>query len=190
LLGEGQEIWMVITMNGRIVTILLSSIALISCSDNRGTEWISEEAGVAFRLPTSTDWEQRTPQRAEAKLSLSRKDDQAVVLFIVFPKEPGEVLNEEFVKDWEKNFYAKGRSIKVSGEFFDFKGKPAYKLIDKRVKEEVVGISAVILWIHSDKVLEIAVSKSDANPLEDEVIKDFIASMRFVPKSGSKATIP
>ena len=105
---------------------------------------------------------------------------------IINRRKPDESL-EEFVKRFEKEIYSEGRSVKVSGEFFTFKGKPAYMLVDKETKEEkVVAMRTRILWHNGDKVLEILATKCNADPFEDIVIKKFVGSMKFLPESNNK----
>jgi hypothetical protein len=175
-------------MPSRILPILLGAVLLTIVWPSSGAEWTSTVAGMSFRLPSDPDWDQIQGSRAEAKLTLARADGRAAVVLITIQRRQGEVLNEEFVKTWEKSFYSKGRSVKVSGEFFTFKGQPAYKLIDRQTKDDEVMTRIVILWLRRDRVLEIAATKREANPFEDPVIKEFIDSMKVVPDLGHGAT--
>jgi hypothetical protein len=111
-------------------------------------------------------------------------DKSAAVVFIAFEKKPGpRILNEDFIKSWERGYYRKGGAEKVSGEFFTFKGKHAYKAKDRITKDGVNTLGTVILWLEEDRLFEIAATKEGGDPLDDMVIKEFVDSLKFVSKS-------
>jgi len=108
----------------RLFKRLLLAALLAASLISYGGEWVSDDAGVSFQLPTGPEWAQIKGPRAEAKFVLQRTDKTAAVVFIAFEKKPGpRIMNEDFVKGWEKGYYRKGGAEKISGEFFSFKGK-------------------------------------------------------------------
>jgi hypothetical protein len=161
----------------------LLAILVVAALTSHGAEWISVDAGVSFQLPTDPAWEQIKGPRIEARLVLQRTDRTASVMFIAFEKKPGpRTLDEEFVKRWEKGYYRKGGE-KVSGEFFTFKGKRAYKANDRVMEDGVQLLGTVILWLEDDRLFEIVAMKEDGDPMQDRVIKEFVDSLKFLPKS-------
>ena len=97
------------------------------------------------------------------------------------------IMNEDFVKRWDRaNNRLNPALEKVSGEFFTFTGKRAYKASDRVAKPGVKGVKVTniyIVWVEDDRLFEIAATKEDADPLQDTVIKEFVDSMKFLSKS-------
>src|SRR3989442_681891 len=84
-----------------------------ACSMSDGAEWVSEDAGVSFELPNNGSWTQIKAPRSEAKLVLQRADGSASVFFAAFGRKPNHrELNDQFVQEWEKGYYRKGRAKK------------------------------------------------------------------------------
>src|SRR5258707_975408 len=159
--------------------VFLTALLAICCT-SQGVEWVYEDTGVSFQLPEDPAWRQVKPPRAEAKLVLQRNDTNASVVFIAFAKKPGrEVLNEEFVHRWENGYYRKPGNEKLSGEFFTFKGRRAYKATSEATRDNDKTKRATILWFEDYRLFEIAATKHDAEPLQDKVIKEFIDSIKF-----------
>jgi hypothetical protein len=92
-------------------------------------------------------------------------------------------MNEKFVEEWEKAYYRKAGAKKVSGEFFDFKGKSAYKATDEEIIDGVRSCGVVILWLEDDRLFEILALRDDGDPLKDQGIQAFVESVKFLPKS-------
>src|SRR5690242_17423508 len=135
----------------RLLSQLLLATLLATSLTSYGAEWVSDDAGVSFQLPTNPEWAQIKGPRAEARLVLQRIDKTAAVVFIAFDKKPGpRIMNEDFIKGWEKGYYRKGGAEKISGEFISFKGKRAYKAIDLVNRDGVKTMGTVILWLEND----------------------------------------
>src|SRR6266853_2268595 len=154
---------------------------LVACCRRYGAEWVSEEGGVSFRLPNDPAWVQIKGPRAEAKLVFQRTDASASVAFILFDKRSEDrILNEEFVKEFEEGLYRKryvtGPRLKVSGEFFTFKGRRAYKETSKRTNTEGTATETSILWLWDNRLCEVMTTKYEGDPFEDTVIKEFVDS--------------
>lgn len=163
--------------------IILAAL-LVAGFTAHGAEWASEDAGVSFQLPADPAWTQIKGPRTEAKLVLQRRDKTAAVLFVAFEKKPGpRKLDEDFVKRWERGYYRKGKTEKVSGEFFSFKGKHAYKASDRVTQDGIETLGTVILWLEDDRLFEIVTTKDGGDPLQDPVVKEFVDSLKFLPKS-------
>jgi len=168
----------------RLRQILLLGLLGASCS-GYGPEWVSEEAGVSFRLPNDHTWAQIKGPRAEAKLAFQRTDASASIAFIAHEKRPErETLSEEFVRKWENGYYRKGKTVKVSGEFFTFKGRPAYKVISKTTNTEGIATEVIILWLKDNRLYEVLTTKFEGDPLQDSVIKRFVDSTKFLRSSS------
>jgi len=168
---------------GRI--FLAGLVAFDLTSD--AAEWTSEEARVSFHLPSNPDWAQISDP-LEGRLVLQRTDRSAGVAFVASDKKAGpRILNEDFIERRERaNNLINPRAEKVSGGFFTFKGKRAYKASERVAKPGVKGVKVTntyILWVEDERLFEIAATKEDADPLQDTVIKEFIESMKFLLKS-------
>jgi len=160
--------------------------ALVSgCLNTHAAEWSSSDAGVSFTLPNDRAWQQVKPPRNEAKLVLQNKKGRATVFFAAFEKKHDEKeLNEKLAEGWEKGYFRKGNATKLSSQFLDFKGKHAYKVTDEEVIDSTKVRSVAIVWLNDGKLCDIVASKDDADPMQDEVIKAFINSMRFVREAA------
>jgi hypothetical protein len=148
-------------------------------------EWTSEEARVSFRLPSNPDWAQISDP-LEGRLVLQRTDGSAGVAFVASAKKAGpRILDEDFAKRMERSHMLINRDAeKVSGEFFTFKGKRAYKASDRdKAGVKVAKFRTYILWVDDDRLFEISATKDGGDPLQDTVIKEFVDSMKFISKS-------
>jgi len=164
---------------------LLIAGLLGTCFTSIGVEWTSEDGIVSFQLPDDASWGQVKLKTPGAKLMLMETNGAALVFFAAFEKERRHVnLNQEYIEIWKAVTYPKSKAKKlVSGEFFSFKGKRAYKARDEDTKDGVKVRGGTILWMDDDRLFAIVASKNEADPLEDEVIKAFVASTKFLPKA-------
>jgi hypothetical protein len=145
----------------------------------QGKEWASQEARVSFEIPENSSWQKLKSPKPEIKLILQSKDKGSTILFFVIPAPPDEeVLNEKFVKGFEKGVYKTKGASKRSGEFLNYKGKQAYKALGDLDTNNVSFKTARILWIERGMVFQISVMKRGEDPLKDEVINAFIESMK------------
>ena len=84
-----------------------------------------------------------------------------------------QVLNQEFISGFEKGYWPPWASPKRTGEFFDFKGKKAYKTNGDLFIKDITFKKGAIIWIENKKVFLISIMKRGADPMEDAVIKKF-----------------
>jgi hypothetical protein len=172
-------------MSRRLARRTVFAAVLSSCLTIHAAEWSSSDAGVSFELPRDPAWQEIKAPRHEARLVLQNTNGTATLFFAAFEKKHEEKeLNEKLVAGWEKGYFRKGSATKLSGEFFDFKGKRAYKVTDEEIVngEKVRGVA--ILWLNDGRLCDIVASKVDGDPMQDNVIKRFVESITFLEKSG------
>jgi len=169
----------------RIARQMMIAAVLNICFSIHATEWSSTNAGVSFVLPSDPAWQQVKPPRNEAKLVLQNTNGTATVFFAAFEKKHDEKeLSEKLAEEWERGYFRKGNTRKLSGEFLNFKGKRAYKVTDEEIINGGRQRGVAILWLNNGRICEIVAWKVEGDPLQDDVIKAFADSMAFLPKAS------
>jgi hypothetical protein len=169
----------------RFVAQIFLVAMLAFCSTSKATEWVSGDAGISFQIPDNPSWHQATPPNPQVKLILERTNKTAEVFFAVFSAPPNQqVLNQDFISGFEKGYWPSDKSTKRTGEFFDFKGKKAYKTSGDLFIKDITFKKGAIIWMENKKVFLISIMKRSADPMEDTVIKTFLETAKFI--SGSK----
>jgi len=167
----------------RLARRMMGAALLSICFSIHATEWFSTNANVSFELPSDPAWQQVKPARNEAKLVLQNTNGTATMFFAAFEKKHDEKeLSEKLAEDWERGYFRKGNIRKLSGEFFNFKGKRAYKVTDEEIINGGKQLGVAIIWLNDGRYREIVAWKVDGDPLQDNVIKAFVDSMIFLPK--------
>ena len=163
------------------------AIAVLAGCRQQGSEWVCKEAGVSFRLPNPSEWDQVPLPRDEGKLGLHQIDGNSSIAFIAFKRRPGEVMDQKFVDRFEGGMYKKPGLEKISGEFLTFKGREGYKILDKKRDDDATR-TAILMWFEKDYLLEIAATTSDSDPLTNSTVREFIESIRFLPELTNEVT--
>lgn len=168
-----------------ILRQIVFAAVLNVCFRVSAAEWSSTNAGVSFVLPSAPTWQQAKPVRSEAKLVLEDTKGTAMVFFAAFEKKLEEKdYTEKLAQEWETGYFRKSKARKISGEFFDFKGKHAYKVVDEEITSEGTERHVAIIWLNDGRTCEIVASKVNADPLQDPVIKAFVDSTVFLQKTA------
>jgi|ERR1044071_5459027 hypothetical protein len=162
------------------------AVMFCACLRAHAAQWSSDDAHVSFTLPSDPAWHQIKPPRNEAKLVFQQTNGAATIFFTAFEKKhEKKEINEKVAAGWEKGFFRKSNTTKLSSEFFDFKGKHAYKVLDEHMVHGTKFRGLAIVWLNDGRLCSIVASKVDGAPMQDNVIKAFVESTTFLPKHAN-----
>ena len=172
---------MTTTVMNKTLFLSLFGLAYLFVFSLRAEEWRSEELNCAVTLPSGPEWTQpAAPNPAVKAISQTNDKSQSVTLMVVPLPNGNFKLDDKFIQSFESTYSPPGKSKKVSGAQLVIQGLPAYKTTGQLFVNGNVVHTAAILWISGDKFYEVAATKLEAAPLEDQTIRTFMSSFHFL----------